>query len=222
MKNLPFESLEEMAESTASGLVQAATGAAFDLFQDKKFRRLADFDKLSKSEHDRIFNELLCAYLILIMLILEAPDLRVDSNTRNYFSDLKDRIPRAHIEQLKSLGVESEHLDDWQVLLDMRYKEYSKDKHDVRAAAMQLEGAEKELDLDDLAKIQLLVPVQAVAIGTHHHNVRGKTKGKDELFKYMLASLSRFYVELRIRFEGGKVTPFTKLQVALKKLLRRL
>jgi len=45
---------------------------------------------------------------------------------------------------------------------------------------------------------------------------------KDELFKYTFASLSRFYVEMRIRVEGGKVTPLTKLQVALKKLLGRL
>lgn len=217
-----FESLEEMANATASGLVQAAAGAAFELFRDKKFCQLAKFDTLSQTEHDRIFNELLCAYLILIIFILEAPDLRVDTNSQNYFSDLKERIPSAHIEQLKSFGVQPHHLNDWQKLLTMRYKEYSKDKHNVRAAAMQLEGAKKELDLDDLAKIQLLVPVQAVAIGTHHHNVRGKTKSRDELFKFTLASLSKFYVELRIRFEDSKITPFTKLQVALKKLFKRL
>lgn len=222
MKRPQFESLDELAEATAAGLVQAAAGAAFELFRDNKFRHLANFDKISQKEHDRIFNELICAYIVLIMFILEAPDLRVDANSRNYLADLKDRIPNAYIEHLKSLDVENEHLQTWKKLIDMRYREYQKDKHGVRAAAMEIEASEKELELDDLSKIQMLVPVQSVAIGTHHHNIRGKTKGKDELFKYTLASLSRFYVELRIRFEGGKMTPFTKLQVALKRILRRL
>ncbi|MBI4763692.1 MAG: hypothetical protein HY787_03695 [Deltaproteobacteria bacterium] len=41
-------------------------------------------------------------------------------------------------------------------------------QNEVRAAAMQLESTEKPLDLQDLSKIQLLVPVQAVSIGCHH------------------------------------------------------
>jgi len=87
---------------------------------------------------------------------------------------------------------------------------------------MQIESAEKTLDLDSLSKIQLLVPVQAVSIGCHHHICRGNTAGRDELFKQILKSLSRFYVELRIRLEGGKITPLTRVRVALKRMLRRL
>jgi hypothetical protein len=104
----------------------------------------------------------------------------------------------------------------------MRYQEYGRDKHEVRAAAMQIESAEKNLDLDGLSKIQLLVPVQAVSIGCHHHICRGNTTGQDDLFKQILKSLSKFYVELRIRLEGGKITPLTRARVALKRMLQRL
>ena len=103
----------------------------------------------------------------------------------------------------------------------MRYEEYARDKHDVRAAAMQIESAEKGLDLDGLSKIQMLVPVQAVTIGCHHHICRGETDGRDELFKLTLKLLSKFYVELRVRLEGGKITPLTRAQVALKRLFHR-
>ena len=87
---------------------------------------------------------------------------------------------------------------------------------------MQIESSEKGLDLDGLSKIQLLVPVQAVAIGCHHHVCRGETDGRDELFKSTLKSLSKFYIELRVRLEGGKITPLTRARVAVKRLFRRM
>jgi len=61
-----------------------------------------------------------------------------------------------------------------------------------------------------------------VAIGCHHHICRGKTEGRDELFKKTLASLSRFYVQVRVRLEGGKITPLKRARVVIKRILRRL
>jgi len=211
-----------MAEVMAADLSQAAAASAYQLFCDKQFRRMAGFERLSQVEQDRIFNELVVAFLALIMLLLEAPDLRAPRELRNYLAELNTRIPEAYVEHLKSLGVDPDHLRDWEKLISMRYEEYARDKHEVRGAAMQIESAEKTLDLDSLSKIQLLVPVQAVSIGCHHHICRGNTAGRDELFKQILKSLSRFYVELRIRLEGGKITPLTRVRVALKRMLRRL
>ncbi len=221
-KDLPeFESLEQAAEATASGLVQAAAHQAFELFQDKEFRRLAKFEVISQGEQDRIFNELVVSYIILIMLMLEAPDLRVPSEFRDYLLAMKEKIPKAYLDQLKSLGVEAQHLETWKKLIDLRYEEYTKDRHEVRAAAMTLQSSEKPLDLEDLSKIQMLVPVQTVAIGCHHHVCRGITQGRDDLFKLILRSLSRFYVEMRIRMEGGKITPLTRARAALNRVLHR-
>ena len=217
-----FESLEHMANETASGLVRAAGSSAFQLFQDKQFRHLADFTQLSQVEQDRIFNELVVACIVLIRLILEAPDLRVAAEFRDYLSKLNSKIPKAHLDYLRDAGVQARHLRDWKKLIAMRYKEYARDRHDVRAAAMQIESAEKELDLDDLSKIQMLVPVQAVAIGCHHHICRGDTKDRDDLFKLTLKSLSKFYVELRVRLEGGKITPLTRMRIAFARMLDRL
>jgi hypothetical protein len=217
-----FQSLDQMAEVMAADLSQAAAASAYQLFCDKQFRRMAGFERLSQVEQDRIFNELVVAFLALIMLLLEAPDLRAPRELRNYLAELNTRIPEAYVEHLKSLGVDPDHLRDWEKLISMRYEEYARDKHEVRGAAMQIESAEKTLDLDSLSKIQLLVPVQAVSIGCHHHICRGNTAGRDELFKQILKSLSRFYVALRIRLEGGKITPLTRVRVALKRMLRRL
>ncbi len=217
-----FESLEQMADATAAGLAQTAAGAAFQLFREKQFRRLAGFEQLSQVEQDRIFNELVVAFVVLIMLLLEAPDLRVAGEFRDYLAGLIKSVPKAHVNHLRALGVETNHLRDWEKLMDMRYEEYARDRHEVRAAAMQIESAEKSLDLDDLSKIQMLVPVQSVAIGCHHHICRGDTEGRDDLFKLTLRSLSMIYVELRVRLEGGRITPLTRARVALKRVLNRI
>ena len=201
---------------------QAAAASAYELFRDKEFRRIARIERLSQVEQDRIFNELVVAFLVLIMLLLEAPDLRVPRELRNYLTDLNKRISEAYVEHLRTLGVQTNHLDDWEKLISMRYEEYARDKHEVRRAAMQIESAEKSLDLDGLSRIQLLVPVQSVSIGCHHHICRGNTDGQDDLFKQILKSLSKFYVELRIRLEGGKITPLMRARVALKRMLQRL
>lgn len=217
-----FESLDQVAEVTAAGLSQAAAASAYELFCDKEFRRMAGLERLSQVEQDRIFNELVVAFLVLIMLLLEAPDLRVPRELQNYLAGLNKRISEAYVANLKTLGVETHYLRDWEKLISMRYEEYRRDKHEVRGAAMQIESAEKSLDLEGLSKIQLLVPVQAVSIGCHHHICRGNTTGQDDLFKQIFKSLSKFYVELRIRLEGGKITPLIRARVALKRMLQRL
>jgi hypothetical protein len=222
MDTTQFESLDQMAETTAAGLSQAAASASFQLFKDKHFRKLAGFDGLSQTEQDRIFNELVVANLVLIMLVFEAPDLRVADEYRDYLTGVKKRIPKAYVQNLKDLGIETKYLRDWEKLIDMRYEEYARDRHEVRAAAMELESKERSLNMDTLSKIQVLVPVQAVAIGCHHHVCRGETKGKDDLFKLILQSLSRFYFEFRLKIEGVKITPFDRAHLAVKRSLDRI
>ncbi len=222
MNESQFESLDQMADETASALVRTAASSSFELFRDKKFRQLAGFGQISQTEEDRIFNELVVASVVLIMLVLEAPDLRVAKEFKEYLTDLIKKIPKAHLDYLKESGVKSKkHLREWKKLIDMRYKEYARDKHDVRAAAMQIESSEKGLDLDDLSKIQMLVPVQAVAIGCHHHICRSETDGQDDLFKLTLRAQSKFYVQLRVHLEGGRITPLTRARVALKRIIGR-
>jgi hypothetical protein len=222
MEDKQFESLDQMAEATAANLSQAAASAAFHLFKDKRFRKLAGFDRLSQTEQDRIFNELVVANLVLFMLVFEAPDLRVADEQRAYLAGVTKKIPPAYVQNLKELGIEAKYLQDWEKLIGMRYEEYARDRHDVRAAAMELESKEGSLDMNSLAQIQALVPVEAVAIGCHHHICRGKTAGKDDLFKLILENLSHFYFEFRLKIEGVKITPLDRANLALKKALDRI
>jgi len=217
-----FESLDQMADATAGALSQAAASAAYHFFKDKGFRKLAGFDRLSQTEQDRIFNELVVANLVLFMLVFEAPDLRVADEQRGYLAGVTKRIPQAYVKNLKELGIEAKYLKDWKKLIDMRYEEYARDRHDVRAAAMELESKERTLNMDSLSKIQILVPVQTVAIGCHDHICRGKTAGKDDLFKLILQSLTQFYFEFRMKIEGVKITPFDRANLAVKRALDRI
>lgn len=218
---MEFESVEQMADATAESLAQAASGQAFHLFQENKFRHLAKFEQLDQTEHDRIFNELVLAYLIIIMLVHEAPDLRISEEQKEYFKGLNNKIPDAYLNILRDLEIGDKHLKDWKKLIALRYEEYAQDRHEVRAASMKIASSEGRLDMDGLTKIQMIVPVQAVVIGCHHHICRGKTEGYDDLFKVTLRALSRFYVNYRIRIEGGKITFWIRVRIALRRLFSR-
>lgn len=206
-------------EQLAAAMAQASAQQAYELFKNKEYRRSARLDALHPVEQDRIFNELVVAHVVLIMLVLEAPDLRVPPVSRERLAGLKEAVPKAYVDNLRTLGVENEHLLVWEKLISLRYEEYAKDRHEVRSAAMHLEAKEKALDLDDLSWIQLLVPVQAVAIGCHHHVCRGDTDGRDELFKLTVKALARFYADVRIRLEGGKITFLMRARRFLRRLL---
>jgi hypothetical protein len=206
-------------EQLAAAMAQASAQQAFELFKNKEYRRSARLDALHPVEQDRIFNELVVAHLVLIMLVLEAPDLRVPPGSREHLAGLKEAVPKAYVDNLRTLGVENEHLLVWEKLISLRYEEYAKDRHEVRSAAMHLEAREKALDLDDLSLIQLLVPVQTVAIGCHHHVCRGDTDGRDELFKLTIQALARFYADVRIRLEGGRITFLMRARRFLRRVL---
>ena len=132
----------------------SASGHAFRLYSSRKFRRLVNSKQQNQVEQDRIFNELVVAFVVMTILLLEAPDLRVPDEFKEYLALLHGRIPKAHIDCLRNLGVQDEYLDDWEKLIDLRYQEYAKDRHDVRVAAMELKAADDELELKDLQKFR--------------------------------------------------------------------
>jgi len=217
-----LNSSEEVAEATAMALDQAACNYAHVIYWDNQFQKLARLDALEQVEQDRIFNELVLGCVVLLMLVQEAPDLRVSDDKRGFLKDVRDALPKAHVAELRHLGVEKEYLKDWEKLIDMRFTEYARDRHGVRAAAMTLESKDKDLALDDLTKIQLLLPVQTVGIGCHQHICRGETDGRDELLKLILRRLGDFYLEFRVRLEGGKITRLDRVRMAIRRFFRRL
>jgi len=215
-------SIEDLAHATADKLAEAAAHCAYQIFSDKQFRALACFDQLDHTEHDRIFNELLVSSLLLIMLTFEAPDLDVPNDYHEYLKQLAEDIPRAHIRALRKLGVEQEHLDIWDQLIRMRYEEYQQSRLRIRAAAMEWQELERELDADGLGRIALMLPVEVIAIGCHTHICRSQTDGRDELFKVQLRAFAKFFIHIRLLTQGRRVTVWMRLYVACRRIMRRV
>ncbi|KKU28534.1 MAG: hypothetical protein UX80_C0001G0012 [Candidatus Amesbacteria bacterium GW2011_GWA2_47_11b] len=204
---------------TSAALAQSAANKAFELFQDRKFRSLADFPNLPQTEQDRIFNELVLAGLVMIMLTLEAPDLRVTEELKKDFISIKDHVGWEYIQQLAGMGIEKKYLKDWEKLIKMRYEEYALDKLQAREATMEIESKEYGLTTEKMFRITLMLPVNTVAIGCHNHICRGKTDGRDELFKIIIKWLGKFYLEVRVPLEGGKIDWKSKTKAFIKRKL---
>lgn len=202
----------------ANKLVLNVGAVAFRLFTNKKFRELCFFDSIPQLEQDRIFNELILAVLTVMILTCDAPDIPEESKV--FFQKIKEALPNEYISQLKILGIEKKYLKEWKALIDMRYQEYTKDKLEAREAAMIVESQEKEIDIQKLSEIQLMLPLQTVAIGCHHHICRSKTDGHDELFKMLIRWLGEFYVEFRVLVEGKQISPLTRIKIYLRRLFR--
>lgn len=202
----------------ASKLAQPIGATAFKLFTNKRFRELCFFDSIPQLEQDRIFNELVLAVLTVMMLTCDAPD--VPEEGKIFFQKIKELLPNEYISQLKNMGIEKKYLKEWETLIDMRYQEYTKDKLESREAAMIVESQEKEIDIQKLSEIQLMLPLQTVAIGCHHHICRSKTDGRDELFKLIIRWLGEFYVEFRVLVEGKQISTLTRVRIYLRRLFR--
>lgn len=201
-------------------LAMKAASESFKLFTNPIFRQYCDFANITQTEQDRIFNELVIAILTVMMLTCDAPD--ISDERKDYLQDIKDKISQGYINSLKMMGVESKYLDQWRTLIDMRYREYSNDKGQAREAAMLVESEDRVIDLKKLSEIQMMLPLQTVAIGCHHHICRSKTDGRDDLFKMILRWLGDYYVEFRVLAEGKTIHPFARIKVGIRRLLRNL
>jgi len=173
-------------------------------------------NEMVQLEQDRILNELILAGITVIMLTLEAPDLRINRDFKEYFRLLKDEVPKAHLTQLKEMGIEKKHVKLWKKLIEMRYDEYLQDRLKARSAAMEYDSRKKDLTSKDLDNIHLFLPAFTVAVGCHHHICRGKTEGKDLAFKYLMKKLARFYTMMRAAMEGGHLTPIGRARIATR------
>jgi len=208
--------LQKMARILAASLDRAAIQWGFKTYWNKNFLRLAEINSIDQTEKDRIFNELILAGETLIMLTLEARDLRSEEEFKVYLLSVKDEVPNAHDDYMKEIGIERKYRKLWKKLIEMRYEEYSESKLTAREAMMEYEGKEKALETSDLEGITLTLPPFTIAVGCHKHVVRGKNKGKDPLFKLIMKRLGRFYVEIRIMIEGGKISPILKARMKLR------
>lgn len=137
---------------------------SFDFWQDEKFRKLVDFDKISQTEQDRIFNELEVSVLGLFVL---------------KFPHLEEQGVESFMELMREVGIADEFLKTWQELIDLRLKEYT--EH------YQL-AIDETKDFDELRNKEERViwsRIETITIDCLTHIRRGKVKKGDPLWKML-------------------------------------
>lgn len=152
-------------------LAEAIGGVAYDIWKEQTFRYLIEFEKLSQSEQDRIFNELEVTLLGLLYLNIEQHSSLID---------LQKYLTKGFLEQLSSLGIENKFLKDWETLINLRLKEYQEDY------AIALEEAKDYKELkDNESLIYIWARVETLTLDCLRHIRRGKLEEKGALWKYL-------------------------------------
>ena len=198
-----------MQKTLAHELDQKAIKWGFKTYWNKDFLKLADIDALNQTEKDRIFNELILAPEILIITACQIFNKE----------DVSDQVTESHTDFMKKIGVEKQYRKLWEKLINMRYQEYHQNKNDARVAMIEFDSQEKDVLASDIEEINTTLPPFAISVLCHKHILRGKTKGKDLLFKLIFKNLGRFYTDILMTIGGRKVRVFTKINIKIRHLL---
>lgn len=198
-----------MERSLAFNLDQKAIKWGYTTYWNKDFLRLAEVDALTQTEKDRIFNELIVTPEILIMAACQIWKKE----------EIGNQIAKTHMDFMKGLGIEKHYRKLWEKLVNMRYQEYQQDKNDARMAMIEFDSRDKDVLASDIEEINTTLPPFTIAVLCHKHILRGKTKGKDLLFKLIYKNLGRFYTEILMIIGGGKNRTSTKMKIKLRHFL---
>lgn len=185
-------------QDVATRLVQAASQSSFQCWQQPEFRKLVKFHKLKQPEQDRLFNELVATSLLSAMLLMDdlidRDYLALESQVN--FSKIRRHIPEIHLTNLSGYGVESEFVDIWQKLIDIRESEYLEDLRLARQQTtdQQFRNLEPELK-------SAWARIETLGIGSLHHIRHGRTTTTDKLWpllRHWLLDLEKdFHQQLR-------------------------
>jgi len=144
---------------------------AFNLFNDKYFRQLNNFEKINQVEQDRIFNEIIVSGIVLAILIFETlKDKSKNKNYNQFYLEMQMELESSYGNWLRDLGAQEEHASLFKDLIRMRLKEYQKNYHKFQ----------KEV----LKRVNTKFPyLFIVAIGGSTHIARSKSKLTDDNLK---------------------------------------
>lgn len=157
--------------------------STFETFLSREFRETVDFDKLSQTKQDMIFNELQLAGVCLALFCLDFADSIVRPEDHRFWLEVRERLPQQFRRKLLGFGVGKSDADLFQRAIDMRYEEYTemtKEARDIWNAEEPLFGR-----LPTAAAKHSVARAPAIAIGTALHIRRGKPKRYDPLTKFL-------------------------------------
>lgn len=171
-------SYDEIGNSLASLIPEVS----FTIFNEPEFRQMVDFDALSQTEQDRMFNEIEVSLLGLFVLFLD----HLSEETKE-FADLasaekmNDALIRGFLSIYEMLGVGAQFVKMWETLITLRLKEYREDYQ-----SFLKEGANiKEFVEDKENMLSRWARTETITLDCVHHIRRGKIAQKDKLVTFM-------------------------------------
>lgn len=126
MKDLSKDIIDMMTEASGR-LAQVVANSSFEFWQRKDFRLYVNFDAISQTEQDRMFNEVEVSVLGLFHLYFDDALLQVDEPEKIVLSTFQNELTPAFMKIMKDIGIQKKYLDIWEKLIAMRLKEYRED-----------------------------------------------------------------------------------------------
>lgn len=160
--------------------------SVYAIFQDAQFRERARFQKLTSAEHDRIFNELHVAGVCLAMCCLEVAHTIVQPEYLHFWTKAREYLPRQVQQSLVKFGVDGANAKLFRQLIDMRFEEYEHWANEVWD--MWSEEEPRFRSMPEGMK-RVISRVDAIAIGTTDHILRGKDDAGGHLARCLRAWL---------------------------------
>lgn len=188
----------KMIAAASQNIAKLVAGESFEFWQRKDFRLYIEFEKLSQTEQDRIFNELEVSVLGLFLLQLDyARKTAIEEEKRVVFGAFRQDLPAGFLQIMIDLGIEKKYVDIWSKLIEMRTKEYIED-FDIA-----LKESAKMPELKNEASLRIVwARIETITIDCLTHIRRGNVKTDDTLWKL----LRKWFITL-----DTKVSPMTTL-----------
>lgn len=161
-------------------LANVVAKVSFMLWEKKEFRGFIDFDNISQTEQDRIFNELEVSFLGLFYLYLDNLSSQLKAEEEKKITDkLKSFLKTGFVQMYRDLNIEEKYVKTWELLINMRFKEYQEDFRGLMAEGKKMEKLKDE-------KFRLFwARTQTITLDCLQHIRRGKLDQKDPLRKYL-------------------------------------
>lgn len=196
MKNRDKE-ISEMFSESGKKLAQVAAGSSFEFWQRKDFRLYVNFQSLSQTEQDRMFNELEVSILGLFNLSLDYAISVAKVEYKKLLEVLQKEITYGFLQLFLDLGTEKKFIDQWNKLIEMRFKEY----HEDFKTAVKESDSWRELKGDEEMR-QTWARIETITIDCLTHIRRGEVKKDDPLWKL----LRKWFISLE-----AQVSPIAKI-----------
>lgn len=179
MKDIKSE-IAKILSLSSQNLAEFIASSAFEFWQRKDFRLYVNFENISQTEQDRIFNELEISLLGLFILHIEQALKVVKNEQKIVLNALLKDLDSGFLQVLSNAGVEAKFIDQWRILIDMRLKEYREDLE----TALKMSSSWKEFKNDEDIR-PAWTRIETITIDCLSHVRRGDVKEGDPLWKLL-------------------------------------